>query len=299
MRFAFRACSANLRPASSRSSLLVCFLRAIACARHCFFSSRWFAASSQTLFSMTSACMFVVIPHVVPRDGCAKSEMLCVWQNEGVTILRSLRGMMRSDPNAIDVPRFIQAHGLHVPIILRPLTTDDCDEWNEVRWRNDDWLKPWESGDPVHGASMSFNEWVRAMRCNERNGTGVVFAIEHHGRIVGQISLGAICYGAMRTGVVGYWVDERCAGRGYAPMAVTLLADWAMFDPSGPQLHRVEIDLLPENERSRKVALKVGASYEGMRKAYMFVNGQWRDHESYALLPECAPNGFTARLMGE
>lgn len=23
------------------------------------------------------------------------------------------------------------------------------------------------------------------------------------------------------------------------------------------------------------------------------------DHESYALLPECAPNGFTARLMGE
>ena len=71
-------------------------------------------------------------------------------------------------------------------------------------------------------------------------------------------------------------------------MAVTLLADWAMFDPSGPQLHRVEIDLLPENERSRKVALKVGASYEGMRKAYMFVNGQWRDHESYALLPAYA-----------
>ena len=82
-------------------------------------------------------------------------------------------------------------------------------------------------------------------------------------------------------------------------MAVALLADWAMFDPSGPQLHRMEIDLLPENERSRKVALKVGACYEGVRKSYMFVNGQWRDHESYALLPERAPNGFTARLMGE
>ena len=60
-----------------------------------------------------------------------------------------------------------------------------------------------------------------------------------------------------------------------------------------------EIDLLPENARSRKVALKVGACYEGVRTSYMFVNGQWRDHESYALLPECAPNGFTARLMGE
>jgi ribosomal-protein-alanine N-acetyltransferase len=84
-----------------------------------------------------------------------------------------------------------------------------------------------------------------------------------------------------------------------APCVPAWLAIGSMFDPSGPQLHRVEIDLLPENERSRKVALKVGASYEGMRKAYMFVNGQWRDHESYALLPEYAPNGFTARLMGE
>ena len=83
------------------------------------------------------------------------------------------------------------------------------------------------------------------------------------GRIVGQISLGAICYGAMRTGVVGYWVDERCAGRGYAPMAVTLLADWAMFDPSGPQLHRVEIDLLPENERHVRWHSKWGHPMRG------------------------------------
>lgn len=82
-------------------------------------------------------------------------------------------------------------------------------------------------------------------------------------------------------------------------MAVALLADWAMFDPSGPQLHRMEIDLLPENARSRKVALKVGACYEGVRTSYMVRQRARRDHESYALLPECAPNGFTARLMGE
>ena len=203
---------------------------------------------------------------------------------------------MRSDPNAIDVPRFIQAHGLHVPIILRPLTSDDCDEWNEVRWRNDDWLKPWESGDPVYGASMSFNEWVRAMRRNERNGTVVVFAIEQHGRIVGQISLGAICYGAMRTGVVGYWVDQRCAGRGFAPMALAMLADWALGDPFGPALHRLEIAILPDNARSLAVVRKVGAHHEGLRERYMYVNGQWRDHVTFALLAEDMGQGFAARL---
>ena len=92
-------------------------------------------------------------------------------------------------------------------------------------------------------------------------------------------------------------MDERCAGRGYAPMAVALLADWAMFDPTGPRLHRMEIDILPENKRSHAVARKVGATLEGVRRAYMYVNGQWRDHESYVLMAEDAPNGFTARLM--
>ena len=180
--------------------------------------------------------------------------------------------------NAIAVPQFIQSQALQVPIRLRPLTADDDDEWNEVR-------------------SMSFDMWIRRLRSNERDGTGVVFVMEHQRRIVGQISLGAICYGAMRTGVVGYWVDERCAGRGFAPMAVTLLADWAMFDPDGPHLHRLEIALLPENARSRRVAVKVGAHFEGVRRAYMYVNGRWRDHETYAMTSEDAPNGFTARLM--
>ena len=80
-------------------------------------------------------------------------------------------------------------------------------------------------------------------------------------------------------------------------MAVALMADWAMFDSTGPCLHRMEIDILPENERSRKVAVKVGATSEGVRRAYMYVNGQWRDHESFVLMSEDAPSGFTARLM--
>ncbi len=220
------------------------------------------------------------------------------WHNGVVTVLQSLRSMMHvPNNNAISVPRFIRAGSLNVPILLRPLTMDDYDEWNEIRWRNNEWLSPWESGDPTHGVSISYEEWMRQLRRNEKNGVGVVFVMEYQGRIVGQISLGAICYGAMRTGVVGYWVDEQCAGRGFAPMAVCLLADWAMLDPTGPQLHRLEIALLPENGRSRRVAIKVGAKAEGIRRAYMYVNGQWRDHETYALLAEDAPSGFTFRLM--
>ena len=114
------------------------------------------------------------------------------------------------------------------PIRLRPLTVEDSSEWNEVRWRNDDWLSPWESGDPMHGPGMSYNAWIAWQRRSEQAGTGVIFAIEYQWRIVGQISIGAICYGAMRSGVIGYWVDESYIGRGFAPTAVAVLADWAL-----------------------------------------------------------------------
>ncbi|MFC5221749.1 GNAT family N-acetyltransferase [Bifidobacterium leontopitheci] len=192
-------------------------------------------------------------------------------------------------------PRYISVPSC--PLRLRPIGADDEEEWNEVRWRNDEWLRPWEAGDPMHGAAPSYNQWMQQQRRNAQEGRGMVFVMEYQMRIVGQISLGAIDLGSMRTGVVGYWVDRRYAGRGFAPMAVSLLADWAFADPSGPRLHRLEIALLPENERSRSVARKVGCHYEGIRRKYMFVNGRWRDHETYSLLAEDRDGGFADRLM--
>ncbi|WP_125981408.1 GNAT family N-acetyltransferase [Bifidobacterium goeldii] len=213
-----------------------------------------------------------------------------------MSVFQSLRAALTSSSaNAIRVPRRIAMP--ECPLALRPITPDDEEEWNEVRWRNDDWLRPWESGDPMHGPGLSYNQWMQRQRRNEQEGRGVVFVMEHRSRIVGQISLGAINLGSMRTGIIGYWVDQCQAGHGFAPMAVCLLADWAMLDPNGLHLHRLEIALLPENERSRSVALKVGARYEGIRHRYMFVNGRWRDHETYSLLAEDADGGFTRRFM--
>ena len=100
----------------------------------------------------------------------------------------------------------------------------------------------------------------------------------------------------MRSGVIGYWVDESYIGRGFAPTAVAVLADWALADAAGPRLHRLEIAVLPENERSLAVARKVGARHEGIRSRYMYVRGQWRDHETFALLAEDAGEGFASRL---
>ena len=118
---------------------------------------------------------------------------------KAVSVFQSIKEAFKLD-HQIRPPRLTHPG---FPIVLRPLTMDDEDGWNEVRWRNNDWLAPWESGDPMHGGSITFNQWVQRQRRNEQHGVGVIFAIEYQMRIVGQISLGAIVYGAMRTGVIG------------------------------------------------------------------------------------------------
>lgn len=150
-----------------------------------------------------------------------------------------------------------------------------------------------------HGTEpLTFKSWVNRQREEEREGTSIIFLMEHEGEIVGQISLGAIYptyahrnhrlldrRGSCRAGTYA-------ARRGHARRL-------GVADPTGPQLHRLEIDIVPENERSRRVVQKVGAKYEGVRRQYMYVHGEWRDHESYSLLDTDVPQGFVHRLLGD
>lgn len=193
-------------------------------------------------------------------------------------------------------PRRLTTPPGDVPIVLRPVRLSDQREWEDVRWRNRDWLDPWESGDPLGADPPTFRRWVALIRRSERRGTGTSMLVDQGGRIVGQVSLGAVSGGALRSGIVGYWVDRVHAGRGIAPMAVALFADWVFHGDPGPRLHRLEIAMLPGNVRSRRVAEKLHARYEGRRSRYMFVDGRWRDHDCYVLLAEDCVGGPAALL---
>ncbi|WP_420895985.1 GNAT family N-acetyltransferase [Bifidobacterium mongoliense] len=205
--------------------------------------------------------------------------------------------MVHAPVRPIVMPSVLAAPPGAVGITLRPMSDRDLPEWNAVRQGNREWLEPWESGDPERAAGMTFAEWIERQRQDERQGAAAQFLIEYQMRIVGQISVGAISYGAMRSGIVGYWVSRDAIGHGIAPMAVALLADWALLDEAGPRLHRIEIAILPENRRSLRVAQKLESHHEGLRTKYMFVRGAWRDHETYSLLADDAPEGFAVRLM--
>ncbi len=96
------------------------------------------------------------------------------------------------------------------------------------------------------------------------------------------------------TATLGYWVDQARAGRGIAPAAVALATDHC-FGKLG--LHRMEINIRPENAASLSVVRKLGFRDEGMRKSYLHIAGSWADHRTFALTVDEVPDGLLGRWL--
>jgi ribosomal-protein-alanine N-acetyltransferase len=59
----------------------------------------------------------------------------------------------------------------------------------------------------------------------------------------------------------------------------------------------MEICIRPENEPSLRVVEKLGFRYEGLRRRYIHINGDWRDHFCFALTSEELPTGVLRRWL--
>lgn len=181
-------------------------------------------------------------------------------------------------------------------LMLRPLRSSDSSAWVDVRRRSANWLSPWDATNPPDSPDepMSFRAMVRHYRAEARSGRSLALAVLVSGRFVGQVTLGGIAWGSLRSGYIGYWIDQGSAGRGYIPRAVALTADYA-FSSLG--LHRIEINIRPENAASIRVVEKLGFRYEGLRRRYLHIDGDWRDHHSYALCADEIPEtGLIGRV---
>lgn len=170
-------------------------------------------------------------------------------------------------------------------IYLRPLRFRDHSQWNTVRAHNRQWLAPWEATIPLINPSNnnqvnvqqlpSYFEMVLGLNSEARNSRSFSFAIWHERNLIGQISLGGVIFGAMRGGHIGYWIDRNYINKGYTTQAVELVTEFAF---TSLMLHRIEINLRPENAASRRVAEKAGYIFEGERSRYLHIDGDWQDH---------------------
>jgi ribosomal-protein-alanine N-acetyltransferase len=170
------------------------------------------------------------------------------------------------------------------PVILRPLRGRDRHQWEALRAENVEWLRPWEATSPEPlAASMAFRQMVRHFDREAAQGRLQPFAIETGGRLVGQMHLFGISWGSLRSASAGYWVAESVAGQGIVPFALAAACDHAFLVLG---LHRIEVNIRPSNTASLRVVEKLGFREEGLRRWYLHIDGQWRDHRSFAMTKE-------------
>lgn len=178
-------------------------------------------------------------------------------------------------------------------VTLRPLRQRDARAWRAVRAANAEWLAPWEATHPDPAVpAPTFPQMVRAFAREARAGRMLPFAVDLDGELVGQLTVSGIAWGSLRSGQIGYWVDRRVAGRGIIPAAVALTVDHCFFTMG---LHRIEVNIRPENSASLRVVHKLGFRPEGLRRRYLHIDGSWRDHATFAITPEEVPEGLLSR----
>ncbi len=173
-------------------------------------------------------------------------------------------------------------------LLLRPLRPDDFSQWSAVRRRNHEWLTVWEPSSPSDAPDLTRDRSAFALRCHSRDrswqvGSGYGFGLFVGGHFVGEINLNSVQRGAFQNAYLGYWIDQSRAGNAYIPEAVVLALQFA-FDAL--DLHRVQIAIVPRNQRSLRVVEKLKIRSEGIAERYLEINGSWEDHMRFAMTSE-------------
>jgi ribosomal-protein-alanine N-acetyltransferase len=179
-------------------------------------------------------------------------------------------------------PVALSSHdGRRPTLVLRALRQRDRAEWDRVRGDNAHYVGQWEPTAPDGvGRRITFRQYVRTLDKEARAGRIVPFALEVDGRLAGQMHLFGIVQGSLLSGAAGYWVAERWAGQGVATRSLAMLCDYA-FETL--RMHRVEVNIRPENVASLRVVEHLRFRDEGVRERYLHINGGWRDHRTFAL----------------
>lgn len=179
-------------------------------------------------------------------------------------------------------------------VSLRLVRPRDARVLQQMLLENRAWLGQWEATVPGASASFDMRGGIRRLLQQYRDGQGVPFVMEFDGEVAGQLNIWGVSRGSLSSATIGYWVAERFAGRGITPTAVALATDIAF---SQLRLHRMEICIRPENRPSLRVVEKLGFRYEGLRRRYIHIDGDWRDHYAYALTVEDVPRGVLHRWV--
>jgi ribosomal-protein-alanine N-acetyltransferase len=174
-------------------------------------------------------------------------------------------------------------------VVLRAPRYRDFEAWSGLRLQSRAFLQPWEPSWPHDDLERgAFRRRLATYAREIDAGSAYPFFIFDNldDRLTGAITLSNIRRGVSQTATIGYWIGQPFAGQGRMSAAVRTLIDFAF---RGLGLHRLEAACVPANESSRRVLLKTGFTHEGTARAYLKINGVWRDHLLFGIISDSTP----------
>nr|WP_309237903.1 GNAT family N-acetyltransferase [Streptomyces albidus (ex Kaewkla and Franco 2022)] len=172
-------------------------------------------------------------------------------------------------------------------VYIRPPQPADDAVYREAVLRSVDHLSPWNPVEP-DGLPDLLRRQGPALR------SFMIFDSEDDG-LVGRVNVANIVRGRFCNGSLGYDSYVPYAGTGRMTEGMQLIVDRCFESaPQGLGLHRLEINVQPENDRSAAMARRMGFRHEGFSPRMLFLNDAWRDHERFAMTAEEWPEAMSA-----
>ena len=183
-------------------------------------------------------------------------------------------------------------------VALRAIRRTDAQAWYALRLADAARLSPWEATLPAGSPETlrSFSTYAHEQNRLAHRGMAMPFIVEVDGALAGQVTAAPIHWDALSSASVGYWIGSHWEGRGVMALSVAMVLDHLLGPEVG--LHRVEINVRPENARSLALCRRLGLREEGLRRGLMNIDGAWADHLSFAVVAEEVADGpgFVQRL---
>jgi len=128
--------------------------------------------------------------------------------------------------------------------------------------------------------SHAFRENLKRLRNTKNIGHWVR---TENGELAGVININEIVRGVFCSGYLGYYAFVPHNGRGYMTRGLSAVLTEAFLRHG---LHRLEANIQPDNDASRRLVQRFGFRLEGFSPRYLKLAGRWRDHERWAITVE-------------
>ena len=171
-------------------------------------------------------------------------------------------------------------------LVLMSPDVGDVDALLDYHQRNRLAFKPWEPEreDSFFTADMTVAR-IAAMTDAMAKQRAVHLLIKQadSARVIGQCAFTNILRGPFQACHLVFSICKTYEGKGLMQAALRCAIDFVFSEFC---LHRVMANYRPENERSHRLLQRLGFEQEGLARAYLKIDGSWRDHVLTALINE-------------